>query len=153
MVRMQNSRPLSDSTVSMRISAASPAGRTSSLSRCTAVIGSLLVYSGAQRAGNGSRWRSAGRPCRHLQDTGEEGVDGHQAAGVRRLDVAFAELRREALEQPYALVREVQRALGGGLVQAQQPVVLGQQAVTHPPAANAAGRHLQPSQPQLLLDP
>lgn len=88
-----------------------------------------------------------------LQHPDEEGVDGHERAGVRGFDVAFAELRTEAFEQPDLFVGEGQRALGCRLLQAQQPVVLGQQAVALPDAADAAGRHLQPAQDELLGDP
>jgi hypothetical protein len=56
---------------------------------------------------------------------------------VRRLDVAFAELRAEAFEQADLVVGQAEFALGGGLLQPQQPVVLGQQAVPLPDAAHA----------------
>ena len=42
-----------------------------------------------------------------LEDADEEAVDGDRAAGVRCFDMAFAELRREALEQPNLFVGEV----------------------------------------------
>lgn len=78
-----------------------------------------------------------------LQRADEEGVDRHQGAGVRRPDMALAELRAEPLEQ----------ALGGGLLQAQQALVSGQQAVALPDPAHAAGRDLDAAQYQLLRHP
>lgn len=88
-----------------------------------------------------------------LQDADEEGVDGDETAGVRGFDVALAELRREPLEQADLLVGEVELALGGGLLQPQQPLVLGEKPVAHPHPADAAGRDLDAREPQLLLDP
>jgi len=61
-----------------------------------------------------------------LQDANEEGVDGNQRAGVRRLDMALAVFRAEPLEQRDLFLREGELALGRGLLQPQQPIVLGQ---------------------------
>jgi hypothetical protein len=88
-----------------------------------------------------------------FQHADEEGVDRDQSPGVRRLDVALAELRAEALEQADLLVGELELALGGGLLEAQQALVLGEQAVALPDAAHAAGRDLQAAQHELLRNP
>ena len=88
-----------------------------------------------------------------LEHADEEGVDRDQGAGVRRLDVALAELGAEALQQPDLLIGQLERALGGGLLEAQQALVLGQQPVTLPDAADAAGGDLDAAQHQLLSDP
>lgn len=58
------------------------------------------------------------------------------------LDVAFAELRAEALQQPDLLVGQAQGAFGGGLSQAEEAVVLGQQAMALPDPAQPARGHL-----------
>jgi hypothetical protein len=88
-----------------------------------------------------------------LEHPDEEGVDRDQSTGMRRLDVALAELGAEALEQPDLLVGERELALGGRLFQAQQALVLGQQALALPDAAHAAGRHRDAAQHELLGDP
>lgn len=67
-----------------------------------------------------------------LQGAGEDGVDGHLSACMRGFDVALAELRREAFEQPDLLVPEFNHAFGGGLLKTQEPFMLGQQAVALP---------------------
>ena len=59
-----------------------------------------------------------------LEGADEEGVDTDETAGVRGLDVALAELRREALQQPGLLLGEFDLALGGGLFQPQQPLMI-----------------------------
>ena len=46
----------------------------------------------------------------------EEGVDGDEAPGMRGLDVALAELRAEALQQPGLLLGEFDPALGSGVL-------------------------------------
>ena len=50
-----------------------------------------------------------------LEVADEEGVDGDQVAAVPGLDVAFAELGREPLQQTDLLVGELDPALGGRL--------------------------------------
>jgi len=82
-----------------------------------------------------------------LQRADEEGVDGDEAAGVQRFDVALVELRREPLEQADLFLAELEPALGGGLLQPQQPLVLGEKPVAHPHAADAAGRDLDALEP------
>jgi len=67
-----------------------------------------------------------------------EGVHGEQRAGVRSLDVAVAELRIEAFEQADLLIGELDRAFAGVLFEAQQALVLGEQIVAFPDAADAA---------------
>ena len=62
----------------------------------------------------------------------EERIHGDQSTGVRRLDMAFAELGAEAFEQPALLIRELDRLLGGGPLQAEQALVLGQKVVAAP---------------------
>jgi hypothetical protein len=56
------------------------------------------------------------------------------------LDMAFAELGREAFEQLDLLVREGDLALGGLLLQPEQSFMLGEQVVVLPDAAHAARR-------------
>lgn len=73
-----------------------------------------------------------------LQSADKEGVDGHESDFVRYLDVPLAELRAEPLQQADLLVGEGEPALGGGLLQTQQPFVLGQQPVTLPNPADTA---------------
>jgi len=46
-----------------------------------------------------------------LEMVDEEGIDGDEGAGVRHFDVAFAELRAEALQKPDLLVRQAELAL------------------------------------------
>ena len=88
-----------------------------------------------------------------LQGADEEGVDGDQGTGVRRFDVALAELRVEPLQQADLLVGQGQPAFRRGLLQAQQALVLGQQAVALPDPAHAAGGDLDALQHQLLGNP
>ena len=88
-----------------------------------------------------------------FQHADEEGVDRHQRAGVRGLDVAVAELRAEPLEEPGLLGRELDRPLGRGLLQPQQPLVFRQQVVPAPDPAHPAGADLQAAQGQLVGDP
>ncbi len=63
-----------------------------------------------------------------LEGADEEGVDGHQVAPVPGLDVTLAKLRAEAFQQANLLVRELGFACRGGLLQAQQALLLGQEA-------------------------
>src|SRR6266849_3073801 len=72
---------------------------------------------------------------------------------MRRLDVALAELGREALQQPGLLFGELDLALRRCLLEPQQPFVLGEQAVALPHPAYASGRHLNALEPELLLNP
>lgn len=72
-----------------------------------------------------------------FQHPDEEGVDGHERAGVRGLDVALAEFRAEAFEQPGLLRGELDGPLGGGLLQPQEALVFRQQVVAAPDAAHA----------------
>ena len=64
---------------------------------------------------------------------------------MRGFDVAFAELRRESLQQPDLLLAELDLALGRGLLQAKQPLVLGQQPVALPHPAYAPEETSMPS--------
>ncbi len=72
---------------------------------------------------------------------------------VAGLDVAFAELGAEALQEPDLLVGERDAAFGDGLLQAQQALMAGHQVVAAPDAAHAAGRHLEALENQLLGHP
>ena len=67
---------------------------------------------------------------RALEVADEEGVDGHQVAGVSGLDGAFADRGREPLQQADLLVDELNPALGGGLLQPEQPLLTGQREHT-----------------------
>ena len=87
-----------------------------------------------------------------LQHTDEERIDRDQGAGVRGLDMPLAELRAEALEQPGLLGRELDRPLGGGLLQPQEPLVLRQQVVAAPNPAHATRADLEPAQGQFVRD-
>ena len=53
-----------------------------------------------------------------------------------RLDMAFAELRGEPLQEPDLLLAEFDPAFGRGRLQPQQALVLGQQPVALPHAAH-----------------
>lgn len=81
-------------------------------------------------------------PANAVQHAHEERVDRDQGAGVRRLNVALQELRREALQQPDLLVAERGLLLRRRLLQAQQALVLGQQPVAVPDPAHSARRDL-----------
>jgi hypothetical protein len=66
----------------------------------------------------------------------------------RGLQVALAELRAEAFQQPHLLVGQADLPLGGGLL---QPAIMpGQQAVALPDATYATGGDLDAAQHQLL---
>ncbi|WP_164477524.1 MULTISPECIES: hypothetical protein [Pannonibacter] len=54
------------------------------------------------------------------------------------LDVALAELRREAFEQTALFLGQFERQLGGHLLQPEQALVPGEQAVALPGIARAA---------------
>lgn len=54
-----------------------------------------------------------------LQAADDEGVDGDEASGARGFDMALAELGAEALQHSGLLLAELDRALGGGLAEAQ----------------------------------
>ena len=69
------------------------------------------------------------------------------------LDVTFAELGAEALEEADLLIGEGDLALAGGLLQAQQAVVLGRRRLwALPDASHAAGGDLDAAQHQFLGD-
>ncbi len=74
-----------------------------------------------------------------LERADEEGVDRHQFPGVVDLNLAFAKLGAEALEQANLLVVELNRLFPMGFLKAQQAVVFGEQIVTLPHATHAAG--------------
>src|SRR3546814_16410657 len=80
-----------------------------------------------------------------LQAADEGDVDGDQVAGATGLDVALAELAAEALQETDLLVAEGDLALGGGLLQTQQALVAGQQAVAGP--TSRAPRRRRPASP------
>lgn len=77
-----------------------------------------------------------------LERADEEGVHRHKTTGIRGFDVAFAELGAEPLQQADLLVRQLDLALCGRLLQAQKAVMFGQEAVALPDAAYTAGRDL-----------
>ena len=72
---------------------------------------------------------------------------------VRGLDVALVELGREALQRLSLFRGELDLALGGRLLQPQQPLVIGQQVVALPHSARAAGGDPDALETELLLDP
>ena len=88
-----------------------------------------------------------------LQGADKEGVHGHQRARMGRFDVTLAELRAEALQEPDLLLGELELALRGGFLKAQQPLVLGQQPVALPHPANATRGDLDALQTKLVLNP
>src|SRR5262245_11912444 len=88
-----------------------------------------------------------------LEVADEEGVDGHQIAGVMGLDVAFAELRAEAFQGLDLLLRQGEGTLGRDLLQAQQTVVPAEQAVAAPDTPNPGRADLDAGQSQLIGDP
>jgi hypothetical protein len=65
-------------------------------------------------------------PADALQDADKEGVAGEQGASVRRLDMALAIFRAEPLQELNLLTGQAELAVGGGLLQPQQPIMLGQ---------------------------
>lgn len=83
----------------------------------------------------------------------EEGVHGHQVAGVAGLDLAFAELGAEALQEADLLVRQVDLFTRDVLLQPQQALVPGQEVVAAPHPAHPAGRNLNALQHQFVGDP
>ena len=88
-----------------------------------------------------------------FQVTHEEGIDSHQIAAVVGLDVTFPELRAEAFERRHLFFVELHDAVGRGLLQSHQPVMLAEQAVAAPHAAHPARRHLDAGQRQFAGDP
>lgn len=64
-----------------------------------------------------------------------ERVDGDQCPGARSFDVALAEVGREALQELGLLLDALDLALRRRLLQPQQPLVPGEQAVALPPRA------------------
>jgi hypothetical protein len=67
-----------------------------------------------------------------LEGAHEEGIDRHQGAGVRGLDVPLAELRAEAFERPDLLVLQFDAAFGRLFFEPEQAFVLGGQAMAQP---------------------
>ena len=59
----------------------------------------------------------------------------------------------EALQQADLLGAQLDLALAGGLLEPQRPLLLGQQFVTRPHAADASGGDLHALERQLLGDP
>ena len=92
-------------------------------------------------------------PSHALEGAHVEGVHADQLPGGVGLDVAIAELRTEALQEPDLLGGQLDPALLGVLLEAQQALVLGQQVVAAPDAADPAGADLDPLQGQLLRHP
>ncbi len=83
----------------------------------------------------------------------EEGVDRHQFPGVVNLNLAFAKLGAEALEQADLLVIELNRLFPMGFLEAQQAVMLGEQVVTLPHATHTARTDVDALQSLFLRDP
>ncbi len=69
-----------------------------------------------------------------LERADEEGLDSHQFSGVVNLNLAFAKLWAEALEQANFLVIELNGLLPVRFLEAQQAVVFGEQVVPLPHA-------------------
>lgn len=88
-----------------------------------------------------------------LECADEEGVDRHQFPGVVNLNLAFAKLGAEALEQADLLVIELNRLFPMGFLEAQQAVMLGEQVVTLPHATHTARTDVDALQSQFLRDP
>lgn len=88
-----------------------------------------------------------------LEVADEEGIDGHQIAAVVSLDVSFAELLTEVLERRHLLLIELHDAVGRGLLQSHQPVVLAEQAVAAPHVVHPGRRDLDAGHRQLAGDP
>ena len=55
-----------------------------------------------------------------LESTDEEGVHRHQSAGKWCFDMAFAELRREAFQEPDLVFLQLDLAFACGLFQPEQ---------------------------------
>ena len=85
-----------------------------------------------------------------LERADHEGIDGDQLAGAAHLDLPFAELGAEALEQFDLLVAELDFVFADVTLQAQQALVFGQQVVATPDAAHAARADLDAAQHERL---
>jgi hypothetical protein len=81
-----------------------------------------------------------------------EGVDGKQRAAVRGIDVAFAELGIEALQEADLFVGELDGALAGVFFEAQESLVFGEEVVAFPDAADAAGGDADLAQGEFVGD-
>ena len=68
------------------------------------------------------------------------------------LDMAFAELGAEPLQQPDLLVRQLDPALGRGFLQSEQTLLPGQQLVAGPHAAHPARGDMDALERQFLGD-
>lgn len=88
-----------------------------------------------------------------LEGAHEEGIDRHQGAGVRGLDVPLAELGAEALQKPDLLALQFDAPFGRLPFEPEQAFVLGGQAMAQPYAPDAARGHFDALEPQLLLYP
>ncbi len=66
--------------------------------------------------------------------------------------MAFAELGLKAFEQADLLVGELDGVLPGVLFEAEEPLVFGQEIMTFPDAADAAGGDVGLAQGELLGD-
>ncbi len=88
-----------------------------------------------------------------LERADEEGVDRHHFPGVVDLNLTFAKLGAEALEQANLLVIELNGLLTVSFLKAQQAIVFGEQIVPLPHATHAAGTDVDTLQSQFLRDP
>jgi hypothetical protein len=71
---------------------------------------------------------------------------------MRDFDVALAELRRRAFEQSDLVFAKLDLGFGSGFLQAQQPLMLGEQIVALPDPAHPGRRDRDAFEAQLLLD-
>jgi hypothetical protein len=66
--------------------------------------------------------------------------------------VAFAELRREAFEEPDLVFLEFDLSVCSGFLQPQKPLMLGEEVVALPDTPDPAGGHGNPLQPEFLFN-
>jgi len=88
-----------------------------------------------------------------LERADEEGVDRHQFPGVVDLNLTFAKLGAEALEQTNLLVIELNGLLTVSFLEAQQAVVFGERVVTLLHAMHPTSTDIDTLQSQFLCDP
>ena len=88
-----------------------------------------------------------------LECADEEGVGRHRFSGVVNLNLTFAELGTEALEQANLLVIELNRLFPVGFLQTQPAVVFGEYVVTLPHTTHTARTDVETLQCELLRYP
>lgn len=73
-----------------------------------------------------------------LEHADEKGVDRHQLTGVVDLDMAFAELRTEALQMTHQVIGQLDLLLTCGTFEAQEALMAREQVMAPPNASDAS---------------